>query len=187
MFGGKDKKAARSDAAATGPAVALPPRPASESVVLPSTPVTSPAPVAAVQERPMNQSPTNTISKGTTLQGNIETDANLRIEGRMKGDVKARSTFFVGEGAVVEGNISAEMAEIAGEIRGQIEVANTLLLKPTAIVHGDIITAKLVVEAGAQFNGSCKMGAQATPLKMPAAETRTAAPMRRADVVAATN
>ncbi|MCC7420069.1 MAG: polymer-forming cytoskeletal protein, partial [Planctomycetaceae bacterium] len=110
----------------------------------------------------------NTISKGTSLQGNIETDANLRIEGRMKGDVKARSTFSVGEGAVVEGNIAAESAEIAGEIRGQLEVSTVLVLKSTAIVHGDILTDKFVVEAGAQFNGSCKMGQQASPLKLPA-------------------
>lgn len=135
----------------------------------------------------MSQNPTNTISKGTTLQGNIETDANLRIEGRMKGDVKARSTFYVGEGALVEGNITAEIAEIAGEIRGQIEVTNTLLLKPTAIVNGDVITSKMVVEAGAQFNGSCKMGQQASPLKLPAAEARPATPVRRPEPIATTN
>jgi len=105
----------------------------------------------------------------------------------MKGDVKARSTFFVGEGALVEGNITAEAAEIAGEIRGQIEVTNTLLLKPSAVIQGDVITAKLVMEAGAQFNGCCKMGQSASPLKLPAAELKSSSSTRRPDVVAATN
>lgn len=177
MFNSKDKKGTRPEPAlpVAAPVVEAPP----------AVPVAVPAPVA--QERPMNPNPTNTISKGTSLQGNIETDANLRIEGRMRGDVKARSTFSVGEGALVEGNISAETAEIAGEVRGQIEVSNVLVLKASAVVHGDIITNKLVVEAGAQFNGSCKMGQQAAPLKLPGVDVRPAMPLRRAEPVLATN
>ena len=38
-------------------------------------------------------------------------------------------------------------------------ISEILILKPTAIINGDIVTNKLVVENGAQFNGSCKMGA----------------------------
>lgn len=177
MFNSKDKKGA----VATPPVSAAPAIAPASAVA--ATPVAVPAPVPApvVVERSV---PTNTISKGTSLQGNIETDANLRIEGRMKGDVKARSTFSVGEGAVVEGNISAESAEIAGEIRGQMEVTTVLVLKSTAIVHGDILTDKFVVEAGAQFNGSCKMGQQAAPLRLP---TLNAANGRRPDAVTSPN
>lgn len=179
MFNSKDKKGGSPQAAAPEPAKRAEPAPA------PAAPAPVPAPVAEAKPSPLDRhQPTNTISKGTSLQGNIETDANLRIEGRMRGDVKARSTFSVGEGALVEGNITAESAEIAGEIRGQVEVTNVLVLKPTAVVHGDVVTDKLVVEAGAQFNGSCKMGQQAAPLKLPA---MSAAPTRRAEPVLSTN
>ncbi|MCC7422160.1 MAG: polymer-forming cytoskeletal protein, partial [Planctomycetaceae bacterium] len=99
MFRSKDKKGAAAPAPVPA-APAIAPAPAAASI-----PVAAPAPAPVIVERSI---PTNTISKGTSLQGNIETDANLRIEGRMKGDVKARSTFSVGEGAVVEGNIAAE-------------------------------------------------------------------------------
>jgi cytoskeletal protein CcmA (bactofilin family) len=175
MFNSKDKKGA----VAAAPVPAAPATAPAPAVA--ATPVAAPAPAPVVVERSV---PTNTISRGTSLQGNIETDANLRIEGRMKGDVKARSTFSVGEGAVVEGNISAEAAEIAGEIRGQVEVTTVLVLKSTAIVHGDILTDKFVVEAGAQFNGSCKMGQSAAPLRLPAL---SAANGRRPEAVASTN
>ena len=52
-------------------------------------------------------------------------------------------------------------AEIEGEIKGTLEITDVLTLHPTAIVNGDIITGKLVVQAGAKFNGACKMGAAA--------------------------
>ena len=52
----------------------------------------------------------------------------------------------------------ADNAIIAGEIQGSVEIGELLTLKPTAVIHGDIMTNKLVVESGATFNGSCRMG-----------------------------
>ena len=45
-----------------------------------------------------------------------------------------------------------------GEIKGKIEVSDLLILKPSAVIRGDILTSKLIVETGAIFNGGCKMG-----------------------------
>lgn len=101
---------------------------------------------------------TTTISKGTVLEGSVETFGNLRIEGKVVGNIKSKSKMVLSESAVVEGNVLAQNAEIAGEIKGIVEVTDVLVLKPTAQIHGDIITGKLVVESGAAFNGNCKMG-----------------------------
>jgi len=38
-------------------------------------------------------------------------------------------------------------------------VADLLILKSTAIIDGDIIAGKIMLETGAIFNGNCKMGA----------------------------
>jgi cytoskeletal protein CcmA (bactofilin family) len=51
-------------------------------------------------------------------------------------------------------------------VKGKIEVAELLVLKATAVINGDIITGKLVVEPGAVFNGSCKMGATIKDIKI---------------------
>ena len=100
----------------------------------------------------------NNIGKGTILTGNIETYGNIRIEGRAKGDVKSKSKVVLGESSHVDGNIIAQNAEIFGEVKGRVEISDVLTLKATAVVHGDIITGKLIVDSGAKFNGSCKMG-----------------------------
>ena len=108
----------------------------------------------------------NSIGKGTFLQGNIETYGNIRIEGKVKGDVKSKSKVALGNASQVEGNILAQNADIEGEVKGRIEVSELLVLKATAVINGDIVTGKMVVEPGAVFNGSCRMGAAIKEIRM---------------------
>jgi len=108
----------------------------------------------------------NSIGKGTFLQGNIETYGNIRIEGKVKGDVKSKSKVALGNASQVEGNILAQNADIEGEVKGRIEVTELLVLKATAVINGDIVTGKMVVEPGAVFNGSCRMGAAIKEIRL---------------------
>ena len=107
----------------------------------------------------------NVIGKGTTLEGNIETFGNIRIEGRVNGNIKSKAKIALGNSSHVEGNITAQNADIEGTVKGKIDIAETLVLKASAVVHGDISTGKLVVEPGAVFNGTCKMGAAIKDIK----------------------
>lgn len=108
----------------------------------------------------------NVIGKGTVLDGNIETYGNIRIEGKILGSIKSKSKIALGNSSHVEGNIIAQNADIEGEVKGKLEISELLVLKSTAKIHGDIITGKLVVEPGAVFNGSCKMGAIIKDIKI---------------------
>lgn len=98
------------------------------------------------------------IAAGTVIEGNIETGGNIRIEGKVIGNIKCKSKIAMGPAAVVEGNVMAVNAEIEGEIKGMIEVSELLVLKTTGLVNGDIVANKLMVESGGAFNGQCKMG-----------------------------
>lgn len=100
----------------------------------------------------------NIIGKGTILTGDLETFGNLRIEGKLKGNIKSKSKIAFGQSSEVDGNIQAQNAEIAGHVNGTVEISETLVLKASAVIDGDIVTDKLLVESGAIFNGSCKMG-----------------------------
>lgn len=105
----------------------------------------------------------NIIGKGTTLEGNLTTAGNIRIEGKLIGAVNTKAKLVLGTTSWVKGNIVAQNAEVAGEVHGTIEVAGLLILKPTAVIQGDIITNKLVFEEGAKFNGKCKMDTAEQP------------------------
>lgn len=108
----------------------------------------------------------NIIGKGTILEGNLETFGNLRIEGKVVGNIKTKSKAAFGNSSQVEGSVLAQNAEVAGHITGTLEVTEVLVLKPTAIIDGDIITNKLIVESGATFNGGCKMGVKSKEIKI---------------------
>ncbi|MBX9853760.1 MAG: polymer-forming cytoskeletal protein [Cytophagaceae bacterium] len=99
------------------------------------------------------------VGKGSVMEGNIETFGNIRIEGKVIGNIKSKSKVAIGDSASIDGTILAQNAEIAGEVKGLVEVSDLLILKSSCIIHGDIVTNKLVVEPGASFNGLCKMGA----------------------------
>ena len=106
------------------------------------------------------------IMKGTTVEGNIETFGNVRVEGKIIGNIKSKSKIVTGNSSFIEGNIVSQNAEIEGEVKGTVDVTEVLTLKATAVIKGDIITGKLVVEAGAVWNGNIKMGTAPREIKV---------------------
>jgi cytoskeletal protein CcmA (bactofilin family) len=100
----------------------------------------------------------NQFGQGTTINGDVITDGDVRIDGKVTGNVTSRSKVVIGATAIIEGNIVCQNAYIDGRINGTIDVMELLILSKTAYVAGDIKIKKLVVEEGAKFNGKCSMG-----------------------------
>ena len=124
----------------------------------------APAVITSAPEAPANPytasaNTQNVIGKGTVITGDIDTPNDIRIDGKLEGNLFCKARVILGPGAVLEGNLNAAHAELAGEVSGKVEVKEMLTLKSSAAIHGDINTGKLIIEAGAKFNGNCKMGA----------------------------
>jgi len=101
----------------------------------------------------------NAIGQGSTIKGDITTDGDLRIDGTLKGTVNTKGRLVLGETGLIEGEIICQNALISGTVKAKIQVTELLSLRAKANLHGDIITNKLSVEPGANFTGSCSMGA----------------------------
>ncbi len=101
----------------------------------------------------------NHINSDTTIEGSIKARGNLRIDGTLKGDLICEGRVVVGKSGLIEGEIKCQNAEIEGTIKANIVVSELLTLKATAKLQGDIVTKKLSIEPGANFTGSCSMGA----------------------------
>jgi len=99
----------------------------------------------------------NVIAKETKIVGEIVAQGNIRIEGTVEGTLRSEKKVVIGDSAKVIGNINAVDIEISGFIEGQVKCSETLYLKKTAVIKGDMFTNKLVVENGAVFNGKCQM------------------------------
>ncbi|HAE14265.1 MAG: polymer-forming cytoskeletal protein [Chitinophagales bacterium] len=100
----------------------------------------------------------NRINHGTELTGELVSDGDIRVEGVIRGTIKCKAKVAIGPSGLVEGDIFCKSADVEGRVKGDVEVADTLILKATSSVDGNIQTGKIVVESGARFNGICNMG-----------------------------
>ncbi len=93
------------------------------------------------------------ISADLKVVGNLESAGDIQLDGTVVGDINSR-TLTVGEGAHVEGSITAEEVRICGKLSGQVTAASVSIAK-TAIIKGDITYQMLSIEEGASLEGRC--------------------------------
>ncbi len=97
----------------------------------------------------------NHVGKGTSIDGGMESNSSLRIDGKIKGTISVKERLILGPTGIIEGKIQCKDADIAGTVRGDIESSGVLRLLATANVNGDLKVSQISVEAGAIFNGNC--------------------------------
>lgn len=98
------------------------------------------------------------VGHGTTLTGETEFHAMLRVDGHLIGTVSSESgTLIIGTNGQVDANVSVAAAMINGTVNGDIYASEKLQLGRTARVLGNIHSPKLIVEEGAILEGSCNM------------------------------
>lgn len=104
-----------------------------------------------------NQNQVNLIGTGTVFEGTVRAENDIRASGKVIGTLNVEGKAMIAESGVVEGEVIATNATIAGHVQGKIQVEERLVLKSTARVDSNIDTDRLVVEEGAQFTGEISM------------------------------
>lgn len=104
--------------------------------------------------------PLSIIAQDMTVTGDLQTDGIIKVEGRVRGTVRAGGQILLAPGAVIEGDIFAVEAVISGEVHGAIHVSERVELQSSAVVHGDIVTTRISMQEGARVTGELKMDAQ---------------------------
>lgn len=99
----------------------------------------------------------NRINEGTNIKGDIHSKGFFRIDGIIEGNVNTPSKVVIGKTGFIKGTLTCENADIEGKFEGNLDVSETLSLRSTAHIQGEVIAGKLAVEPGATFNASCSM------------------------------
>jgi cytoskeletal protein CcmA (bactofilin family) len=99
----------------------------------------------------------NTLAKGTTITGDIISDGDFRIEGTVQGNVKTPGKVVIGRTGIINGTLKSANADIEGKFSGKLMLSDTLSLRASAFVEGEVSVGKLAVEPGATFNATCVM------------------------------
>ena len=99
----------------------------------------------------------NALTNGSKIIGKIFADSDFRIDGEVEGTITSNGKVVIGQKGYLKGSISCVNAEIVGTVEGDIVVTETLSLRATSVIHGDVKTKILMVEPNAVFVGTCSM------------------------------
>ena len=111
-----------------------------------------------------NESPArNIIGNGTIIKGEIESNGDIRIDGRVEGVLKSNGKVVLGQKGSIEGEMYCKQADLSGRINGKMVVEELASLKSTSRIEGELATKQLFIEIGAIFTGKCEMGKMDAP------------------------
>src|SRR3984893_11249070 len=114
------------------------------------------------KNKQMNPNITDTlVGEGSLFEGRIKSEASLRIEGMVTGDMECTGDVTVGEHGVVKSNIIARNIIIAGSVHGNIITKGILKITATGKLYGNTTAASLMIDEGGVFQGTSKMEAKA--------------------------
>jgi cytoskeletal protein CcmA (bactofilin family) len=100
---------------------------------------------------------TNVVASGSRWQGTLSVDDSVRVEGVFAGEIQAKGTVHVSEGAEVDAKIRAAFVVVSGNFRGEIRCEQRVDLLPRSRVNGEVITKVLSVQEGAILDGRVQM------------------------------
>jgi cytoskeletal protein CcmA (bactofilin family) len=115
---------------------------------------------------------TTTIGASLKIQGEISSDEDLVIEGRVGGQILMKNAgLTIGKQARVEADVRGARVQVLGAIEGNIAATDRIELAPTADVRGDLTANRIVLVDGATFNGRIDMDQRTIARKVAEAKT----------------
>ena len=109
----------------------------------------------------------NSLVQGTSVEGSVQADKDIRIDGTLKGTLTCKGKVIIGPTGTILGDVTCENAVIEGRFEGLLIVSDVLHVKETAKIEGDVSTQKLIVQPGSIFNVKCKMGSSNGAVRKP--------------------
>lgn len=98
------------------------------------------------------------IGEGITIEsGKIKGNGDVRIDGSFSGNIDLEGNLIIGTSGNVEADIHSQDALIAGTVKGNIVVSDTLHLTESAQLIGEVECNKMIMDEDATFNGHCIM------------------------------
>ncbi len=104
------------------------------------------------------------IGKGMSVEGNLSFEGTVTVEGHFTGNVTSGGVLIVGDGGVVDGDVSVDSVIVHGEVKGTINAKTRVELNKPGKVRGDILSPNLIICEGVLFEGNCNMSGNVSQL-----------------------
>jgi cytoskeletal protein CcmA (bactofilin family) len=111
----------------------------------------NPAPAGAAAKSAKGGPRLSIIGPEVIISGDLATDAQLHVDGRIDGNVRC-AALCQGASGIISGNIIADEARLAGTVEGTVS-ARSVVVEAGARIMGDIAYETVSIEAGAGIEG----------------------------------
>lgn len=91
------------------------------------------------------------------IEGDLVSEGDIKVDGMVAGKIKTSKNLYVGPMAKIEADVEANSAILAGAVKGEIKIKESLLIQETAKVSGNVTCTRLAIMEGANFSGNCNM------------------------------
>lgn len=104
------------------------------------------------------------IGKTLYVKGEIEAAEDMVVEGRLEGSIRhTANRLIIGTSGVVNADIDAKNLIIEGTVEGNIVGSESVVIRESAEVRGNVYTARISIADGARFSGSVDMDVSRSP------------------------
>jgi cytoskeletal protein CcmA (bactofilin family) len=97
------------------------------------------------------------IDADAVVSGRLSFSEPTRIDGTLRGEVRATDTLVIGERGLVDGTIRAGKLIILGRVKGQVLEAERVEIGPQGTLRGVLETRTLVLQEGGRIDGPCRI------------------------------
>ncbi|MNN03013.1 Polymer-forming cytoskeletal [compost metagenome] len=123
-----------------------------------------------------NQATDTLIGQGSVVEGKMDCESNLRIEGKFKGEIQCKGQVIIGETGEANSNIYGADIVVAGIVIGDITTKGRLTITSSGEVKGNVSVAKLIIAEGGLLSGTSTMERVAAPLPIKEKVSKSAQP-----------
>jgi len=100
---------------------------------------------------------TSLLSKEVKIEGEIQGNENLQVDGRFKGTIKIAGDIYIGPTGVVDADIEADSVIVQGQLNGNVLARKQLQIQSSGKLVGDCTAQSIDIKEGALFEGRSKM------------------------------
>lgn len=99
------------------------------------------------------------IGSKVKVNGDIISSEDLLVEGEVTGTITlSDNELVIGTSGRVQANISAKTVRIEGEVKGDIDGSERVVICASGNVQGNVSSPRVMLEDGGRFKGSIDMG-----------------------------
>jgi cytoskeletal protein CcmA (bactofilin family) len=92
------------------------------------------------------------------IEGEIEGDEDLVIQGRIQGKIISRKDLTVDDSGKVEASITTKNLAVSGMLVGNVTASERVEVRKEGKMVGDIKAPRVIIADGAKFKGNIEMG-----------------------------